>query len=63
MVWDFKKELKRKLIHILSVFFVIIFVVLKISFGGKLAFLALALLLVFFIEVDYVRVELGRKTY
>lgn len=61
MTWDFKKELARKAVHLLSIFFIIIFVVVSKSYGTKLALLALVLLLVFLMEIDYVRVELGKK--
>jgi len=61
MGWDLKKELKRKLIHLLSIFFIIVFVIISTNFGKKIALFALVLLLVIFIEIDYVRVELGRK--
>jgi dolichol kinase len=61
MAWDFKKEVRRKLVHLLSVFFIIVFVVVSTTFGKRLALFALVLLLLLFIEMDYVRVELGRK--
>lgn len=61
MPWDLKKELKRKAIHLLSISFIVIFVLVSASYGKELAFLSLVFLLVLLIEIDYVRVELGKK--
>ena len=60
-MWDLKKELKRKGIHLLSIFFIIIFVLISFNYGKSIALFVLVVLLIFFIEVDYVRVELGKK--
>lgn len=59
--FDFKKEVKRKSIHLLAVVFVIIFILVSENYGEKLALLSLVFFLIIFLEVDYVRVELGRK--
>ena len=60
-MWDLKKELKRKGIHLLSIFFIIIFVLISFNYGKSIALFVLVVLLIFFIEIDYVRVELGKK--
>ena len=61
MAWNFKKELARKGVHLLSLFFIALFVIVSESYGEKLALLSLVLLLVWFIEIDYVRVEMKKK--
>lgn len=61
MAWDLKKELKRKTIHLLALSFIIIFVLVFTNFGKSLALLALVLLLVLFLEMEYFRLELGKK--
>lgn len=61
MPFDFKKELKRKAIHLLSLAFIAIFYFVSANYGEKLALFSLVLLLIIFLEVDYFRVELGKK--
>ncbi|MBR9701933.1 CTP--2,3-di-O-geranylgeranyl-sn-glycero-1-phosphate cytidyltransferase [Candidatus Pacearchaeota archaeon] len=59
--WDLKKELKRKAIHLLAIFFIAIFILISSRFGKSLALFALVFLLIVFLELDYVRVEMRRK--
>ncbi len=61
MDWDLKKELKRKSIHLLAIFFIVIFILISSRFGKSLALFALVFLLIVFLELDYVRIELRKK--
>lgn len=61
MAWDFKKEAKRKLIHLLSLFFLISYAAFGMVYGQKIALLLLVFLLTIFLEMDYLRVELKKK--
>jgi phytol kinase len=61
MEWDFKKELKRKAVHLLALSFIVIFVLISVNYGKSLALLALVLLLVIFLGIEYFRLELGKK--
>ena len=61
MSFSFKKEIQRKAIHLLSLAFIAIFYFVSESYGEKLALFSLVLLLIIFLEVDYFRVELGKK--
>ncbi len=61
MGWDLAREVRRKGIHLLSVGFVIVFVLASGVWGKKIALLLLTALLVLLLEIDYVRVELRRK--
>ena len=61
MAWDLKKELARKVIHLMTVSFIIIFLIISRTYGRALALLALVFLLIVFLELEYVRVELRKK--
>lgn len=61
MTWDIKKELKRKFVHLLALSFIGIFLLISTTLGRELAFLALVLLLIIFLELEYVRVEWRKK--
>ena len=61
MGWDLKKELKRKAIHLLAIFFIILFVLISSSFGKTIALFVLVFLLIIFLELDYVRIDLRKK--
>ena len=61
MVWDLKKELKRKAIHLLALSFIVIFILISENFGEALALFALVFLLIIFLELDYVRIDLRKK--
>lgn len=61
MGWDFKKELHRKAVHLLSLFFLLSYVIFGSFYGEKISLLLLVFLLVIFLEIDYIRVELKRK--
>ncbi len=61
MTFDLKQELKRKSIHILAISFIIIFILISSQYGKTLALFTLVSLLIIFLELDYLRVELGKK--
>lgn len=61
MEFSFKKELKRKAVHLLAIFFIILFVLISSSYGKNIALLVLVFILLVFLELDYVRVELRKK--
>jgi phytol kinase len=59
--WDLKKEIVRKSIHIFSVAFLVIYVLVTDSVNSKVGLLVLSFLLILLIELEYARVELGAK--
>ena len=61
MAWEFKREIARKGVHLLSLFFIVIYVLFAWMFGHKAGLLALAFLLVLLIEFEYFRIELRKK--
>jgi dolichol kinase len=61
MAWDFKKELHRKAVHLLSISFIIIFIVISETYEKQLALLVLAFILILFLEMEYFRLELRKK--
>ncbi len=54
-------ELKRKLIHLLSLLFVVIYILLKRYFGHKIGLMGLVFILIVFLWLDYFRVVLGKR--
>ena len=60
-MWDFKRELGRKTIHLLSVFILIIYNLFAQTFSHKIALLILAALLILLIEFEYLRLERGMR--
>lgn len=61
MEFNLKKELKRKAIHLLAIFFIILFVLISSNFGKSIALFVLVFLLIIFLELDYVRIDLRKK--
>ncbi len=55
--WNFKSELKRKGIHLLSLFFLLSYVFFGYFWGEKIALLLLTFLLIFFLELDFIRMK------
>src|SRR3989344_2389894 len=55
--WDFKKELKRKGIHLLSLLFLLSYVFCGSVWGKKIALLLLTFLLILFLEIDFIRIK------
>jgi len=61
MSWNFKKELKRKAIHLLSISFIVVYLFFAQMFDEKIALLALSAALIIGIELEYFRIELRLK--
>ncbi|MDD5132823.1 MAG: SEC59/DGK1/VTE5 family protein [Candidatus Nanoarchaeia archaeon] len=61
MVWDLKRELGRKAIHLLSLSFLIIYILVSSTFNHKIALLILSFMLIILIELEYLRIEIGAK--
>jgi len=61
MSWDFKKEVKRKAIHLPSVSFILIYLLFFGFFDEKVALLVLLAVLIIGIEFEYLRVEAKYK--
>jgi dolichol kinase len=61
MAWNFKKELARKFIHLLSIMFLWIYLVAADLFDRNIALLVLVLLLISLLELEYFRIEIGKK--
>lgn len=59
--WNFKKELIRKSIHLFSVIFLVVYVLVSNFVNHKIALLFLSFLLVILFELEYARVEVGAK--
>ncbi|MEK6758006.1 MAG: hypothetical protein AABX88_02660, partial [Nanoarchaeota archaeon] len=55
--WSFKLELKRKAIHLLSLLFLLSYVIFGGMWGEKIALLLLTFLLIFFLELDFIRLK------
>ncbi len=55
--WDFKKEIKRKFIHLLSLLFLFSYVFCGGIWGEKIALLLLTFLLILFLEIDFIRLK------
>jgi len=61
MTWSYRLEVARKGIHILSISFVFIYLLFSYLFSHTIGLFALAFLLIVLIEVEYVRIELGKR--
>ncbi len=61
MTWNFKRELARKFVHILSVFILLIYFFISGYFSSKTAMLILVFILIIFLELEYFRIEIGKK--
>lgn len=59
--WDINRELGRKLIHLLSLTFIILYWSITYYLGHKAGLLALSGLLIILLEIEYVRIELKAK--
>lgn len=59
--WSFKSELRRKAVHILTIFFIIIYIFIKDYFGKNIALLLLTLILVLFLELEFIRIKKRKK--
>lgn len=61
MVWNYKLEVARKGIHILSTSFILIYLIFAYLFNHSVGLFALAFLLIVLVEAEYMRIELGKK--
>ncbi len=61
MAWEFKREIARKGVHLLSLFFIVIYAVSAYFLGHKWGLFTLAFLLVLLIEFEYFRIEQRKK--
>lgn len=61
MPWSYKLEVARKGIHILSTSFILIYLIFAYLFSHTVGLFALAFLLIVLIELEYVRIEIGKK--
>lgn len=59
--WNFKKELARKLVHFLSLAVLLIYFIVVDLFSRQIASFLIALVLVIFLEFEYLRLEVGKK--
>ena len=59
--WNFKRELARKFVHFLSIFILLIYFAVSDFFNQKIALFLLVLILIIFLEFEYLRIEIGRK--
>jgi len=61
MRWNFKRELARKFVHLLSIFILFIYFLVSDIFSSKIALIILVLILIIFLEFEYFRIEIGKK--
>jgi len=61
MAWSYTREVARKGIHLLSLSFILIYIIISGFFGHRVGLFALAFLLVILIEIEYVRIEMKAK--
>jgi phytol kinase len=61
MVWNFKRELARKFVHLLSIFILLIYFLFAEIFSKQTALVILVLILIIFLELEYFRLEIGGK--
>jgi len=61
MPWNLQQELWRKAVHLLSLSFIAVYLVLSRFFDEKIALLGLLALLIIGIEIEYLRVEAKYK--
>jgi phytol kinase len=61
MAFNFKNEILRKLVHLTSLSFLVIYIIFEHLLSHRAALFALSVLLVILIEFEYFRVELGKK--
>jgi len=59
--WNFRRELARKFVHFLSVFVLLIYFVVSDLFNRSIALFLLVLILIIFLEFEYLRIEVGRE--
>lgn len=61
MTWSFKRELGRKVLHLLSIFFLLGYLIIERVFSKNIALLVLTFTLILMIDLEYVRLEWNYK--
>jgi len=61
MKWDFRRELARKFIHLLSIFILFLYFIVSDLFSRQIALLVLILILIIQLEFEYLRIETSKK--
>ncbi len=61
MKWNFKNELIRKFVHLLSLFILFVYFLASDIFNPDIALIILTFILIIFLELEYLRLELGNK--
>ena len=59
--WNFRNELARKFVHLLSILILLIYFIAADMFDRQIALLILVLILIVFIELEYLRIEVARE--
>ena len=59
--WSFRKELARKFVHFLSISVLFVYFIIADLFSRQLALLILVFVLVVFLEIEYIRIEIGNR--
>lgn len=59
--WSFKRELARKFVHFLTVFILLVYFMVSDAFSSQIALFLLVLVLIIFLEFEYLRIEVGRE--
>ena len=55
--WGLKEEIHRKVIHLFSITFLVVYVLFRDLYNHKIALLAMSALLIIMLELEYFRVE------
>jgi len=61
MKWNFKNELARKFVHLLSILILIIYFIASDFFNTRIALFILVLILIVFLELEYLRIEITKE--
>ncbi|MFW5746086.1 MAG: diacylglycerol/polyprenol kinase family protein [Nanoarchaeota archaeon] len=59
--WNFLDEVGRKVVHLMSIFLIVLFVIVARTAGRRWALFSLVGLLILFMELEYVRIELRQR--
>jgi len=61
MKWNFKRELARKFVHLLSIFILFFYLIVGDFFDTKIALIILVFILIVFLELEYLRIEISKE--
>ena len=61
MKWNFKNELARKFVHLLSILILVVYYFVSDFFSPKIALIILVFVLIFFLELEYLRIEISKE--